>query len=445
MRKKKLIFTLLIIVFTITSVSAQEKINTLSVDAGTYAYYEQGEWKKLIEAGKKSLEKGIDFYYLRYRMGVAYYQLKKYRKAVEFFEKVLKETPKDVLAREYLYYSYLFSGMYEDARVYGNTLPPDMQKKLNIYHERLIVNGIGAEYKYYIIDDYKADIEDGDILNQKILNNLWYSDLNLTGFIKNNYTLFQGFSYLSGRYRVSNNELYDTLFDENIRQFQYYISVNRHISKGTGFKAAFHYINTKLEAPNPDAIQNPGQGHGGNQSKYLYSDKLNGFAGFVKFGKSISNFDFTVTATVSYFDTIVGTQYIPSIGAIWYPLGNTELYIGGEVKYIIAGDIQDYNPGFIYKSKIGARLFKSLWIEPFMLYGEAMDFVDDDAFIVYNSHNKINYWYGINLNTSLSKNRLYLYFSWQKYSMTNIYYLNFNKNSTDFNISTFLGGIKLSF
>ncbi len=220
MRKKKLIFTILILTFTILRISAQEKLNTLSVDASTYTYYEQGEWKKLIETGKKSLDKGIDFYYLQYRMGVAYYQLKKYRKAAEFFEKVLKETPKDVLAQEYLYYSYLFSGMYEDARVFGNTLPPDMQKKLNIYHDKQIVNSVGAEFKYYLIDDYQADVKTGDVLNQKILNNLWYSDINLTSFIKKKVTLFQGFSYLSGKNRVFNPEVSDSLFDENIASFE---------------------------------------------------------------------------------------------------------------------------------------------------------------------------------------------------------------------------------
>ena len=445
MRKKKLIFTILILTFTILRISAQEKLNTLSVDASTYTYYEQGEWKKLIETGKKSLDKGIDFYYLQYRMGVAYYQLKKYRKAAEFFEKVLKETPKDVLAQEYLYYSYLFSGMFEDARVYGNTLPPDMQKKLNIYHDELIFNSIGAEFKYYLIDDYQADVKTGDILNQKILNNLWYSDINLTSFIKKKVTLFQGFSYLSGKNRVFNPEVSDSLFDENLRQFQYYISGNWNLSKGTNFKAAFHYTNTKLEAPNPAASNNPGHGQGNNESKYLYSNKLNGFAGFLKYSRSISNFDFKASFTVSNFDKVVGTQYIPGLGVKWYPFGNTNLFIGAEVNYIFTDSVPDYNPGFVYKADIGVKLFKTVWLQPFMLYGETRNFTDEDAFVVYNSANVINYWYGINLNTLLLRDKLFLYFSYQTYSLTNIYYINYDKGSVDFNISTLLGGVKFSF
>ncbi len=445
MQKKELIIISVILILTLFRVTAQNSVNTLSVDTKTYTFYEQKEWKKLIETGKESLKNGIDFYYLQYRMGIAYYELKKYRKAIPFFENIVNKTPEDLVSAEYLYYSYLFSGMYEDARIYGNTLPPDIQKKLDIYHEELIVNSIGAEFKYYLIDDYEAEIEEGDTLDQKILNNLWFSDLNLTSFIKKNITLFQGFSYLNGRNRVFIPEFSDTLFYENLRQFQYYISVNRHISEGTDFKVAFHYINTKLEALNPDSTQNPGQGQGGNQSRYFYTDKLSGYVGFIKYSKSISCFDVKATATVSYFDKIVGTQYIPSIGAIWYPFGNTNLYVGGEVKYIIAGNVPDYNPGFIYKSNIGARLFKSVWIEPFMLYGESRNLTDEDAFVVYNSSNTINYLYGVNLNTSLSKNKLFLYFSWQKYSMTNIYYLNTDKNFTDFNISTLLGGIRLNF
>ena len=335
--------------------------------------------------------------------------------------------------------------MHEDARLYGRTLPVDLRKKLNIDFKRLLINNAGVEFKYYTFDNYETSKEEGDILDQKISDNLWYSNINIKSYSKGNFTLFQGFSYLNGKNKVYNYIYSDSAIEENVRQFQYYLSGNWHLSKGTDFKAAFHYANTKLEALNPDATQNPGQGQGSNQSKYLYADKLNGYVGFVKYGKSISNFDFKATATVSNFDKIVGTQYIPAIGATWYPFGNTNLYWGGEVKYIIANDVPDYNPGFVYKSNIGVRLFKSVWIEPFMLYGESRNLTDEDAFVVYNSSNTLNYWYGVNLNTSLSKNKLFLYFSWQKYSMTNIYYLNFNKNFTDFNISTFLGGVKFTF
>ena len=445
MRKKKLILSFILFTITLLSARTQNVISTFSVDTKTYNLYKQKEWKKLIELGQESLDNGIDFYYLQYRMGVAYYELKNYRKAIHYFKRITAETPEDKVAIEYLYYSYLFSGMYEDARLLGRSLPADLKKKLNIKPDSLLVNSAGAEYKYYIINNFEVEVSEGDVLSQKILRNLWYADFNLTSYSKGNLTIFQGFSYLNGKNKVFNSEYSSVSFDESIRQFQYYISGNVHMTEGTDLKAAFHYVNTKLEATNPDATQNPGHGQGSNDSKYFYTDKEAGFAGFLKYNKSISDFDLKATVTISNFDRLVSTQFLPGIGIKWYPFGNTNLYVNGEVTYIFAGDVPDYNPGFIYKSNIGVRLLKRLWAEPFMLYGEAKDFVDEDAFVVYNSHNTINYSYGLNLNTSLLKDKVFIYFSWQQYSLTNQYYLNIDKKFIDFNISTFLGGFKYRF
>ena len=439
MRKKKLITIVLVLLMIATGLSAQNQVNTLTVDAETYALYEKKEWKKLIEVGKNSLEHGIDFYYLQYRMGTAYYELKNYRNAVRFFEKVVKETPDDKIALEYLYYSYLFSGMYEDARLFGRKLPDDMKEKLNLPEEGLLINGAGAEFKYYIVDDYQAEAGEGDYLYQKSLRNLWYANINLTSYTKGKLTIFQGFSYLAGKNIVSDPSYSDTAFNENIKQFQYYLSGNVLLSKATNLKIAVNYTNTGLTGINPE------NSHGQGQSKYFYKDKLNGIAGFAKLKKSIAGFDIKVTATLSYFDPNTGTQFLPGIGVRWYPFGNTGLYANAEVSYIIANKTPDYDPGFIFKSNVGIRLFKSMWIEPFMLYGKSRNFVDDDAFVTYNSINTVNYWYGVNLNTLISKGKIILYFNWQQYSLTNDYTLNTEKQSMGFLMSTFLGGTKFRF
>jgi len=442
MRKGRLILAMFLIIFSIYGAIAQNSINTLTVDSKTYYFYEQKEWNKLIETGKESLRHGIDFYYLRYRMGIAYYELKNYRKAVGFFKKVIEETPEDKIAAEYLYYSYLFSGMYDDARLFGRELPVDLKKKLNIDYERLLINSAGAEFKYYSIDNYESSIKNGDYLNQKILKYLWYANVNITSYTKGKFTLFQGFSYLRGKNKVFDITYYESAFNENIRQFQYYISGNWNLSKGRYIKAAFHYITTKFEAENPDFSTGRGQ-MPGNKVKYFYSKKTNGFAGFLKFGKNISNFDLRASLTLSYLNS--GTQFLPGIGVTYFPFGNTDFYLGADMLYRFTNADSSFNPGLIIKSNLGILLFKKLRIEPFMLYGQAKNLVDEDAFVVYNSINVINYWYGINLNTLIMKNRLLLYFTWQQYSLTNSYLLNSFEKKTDFNMGTFLGGVKFRF
>ncbi len=442
MRKKELILISVIFILTLFRITAQNTINTISVDTKTYNFYEQKEWTKLIETGKESLENGIDFYYLQYRMGVAYYELKKYRKAIPFFEKLFNETPEDLVAAEYLYYSYLFSGMYEDARLFGRTLPVSLKNKFNINFERLIFNNVGAEFKYYTFDNYEASIESDENLDQRITQNLWYADLNLTTYTKGKFTLFQGFSYIRGKNKVFDSTYTDTAFNENIKQFQYYISGNWFISKGTNVKAAIHYVNTKLEGINPES--NIGQGYGSSGMNQLYyKTSLNGIVGFIKYTKSVSNFDIKATVTLSYLNS--ATQILPGIGVNYYPLGNTNLYIGAEFLYQFTNKDIEYTPAPIVKSKIGVRLFKSVWLEPFMLYGKSRNLVDEDAFVVYNSPNTLNHWYGSNLNINLKENRLLLYFTWQKYSFTNTFQVNSFDKQVDYNMETFFGGIKFRF
>ena len=69
---------------------AQQPLSLISVDAQTYSLWQKKDWNGLIAAGKKALKADIDFYYLRVRMGIAYYEKKNYHMALLHFEKAYK-------------------------------------------------------------------------------------------------------------------------------------------------------------------------------------------------------------------------------------------------------------------------------------------------------------------------------------------------------------------
>jgi hypothetical protein len=438
MHKRLVIVPLIIIVLQGLS---QEIVNTQSVDRKTYELYEKKEWKELIEVGNLAKTKDIDFYYLQYRMGIAYYERKNYRKAIPFFEKIINQTLEDKTALEYLYYSYLFSGRKDDARVLALDFDPEMRNELQLYNNELIVNGVGFEYKKYMFDDYTISSEQSDEIEQKVRKDLNYFNLNLTHYSKKKFKLFHAFSYLLGSDQVFDPEYDVYKFDETVKQFQYYIAGNWNLNKGSGLKIGIHYINTKLEAVNPDS--NFVNGHSGINDYYLYYKKINSIVGFVKYSKSISCFNFWAASSISNLNT--SFQLFPLLGVDYYPFGNTNLYLGSEVIYQVSPDEQTYDPGFIFKQKVGFKLFKSLWIEPFMQYGKVSNFVDNDAFVIYNNPDVINYWYGVNLNLDLYKSGLTLYFIYQQYSNTNFYKSYQSEYSIDYGSQTLLGGIKWKF
>ena len=437
---KKLIILPLTIIIVIQGLS-QEIVNTQSVDRKTYELYENRKWKELIETGKLARKKNIDFYYLQYRMGIAYYELKNYRKAIPFFEKVVKQQAQDKPALEYLYYSYLFSGREDDARVLALEFDPEMRTKLNLYNNELILNGIGFEYKKYLFDDYIISWEIDREIEQKVRKDLNYFNLNLTHYSKKKFKLFHAFSYLLGSNQVFNPE-YDVYeFDEAVKQFQYYIAGSWQLNKGSYLKLGLHYVNTTLEAYYPDSVSGNGQGRANNN--YLYYKKLNSFVGFAKYSKNISNFNFRIAASISNLNN--SFQILPLIGVDYYLFGNTNLYLGSDIIYQVSPNEQTYDPGFIFKQKVGFKLFKLLWIEPFIQYGKVSNYVDNDAFVIYNNPDVINYWYGVNLNLDLYKSGLTLYFIYQQYSNTNFYKSYQSEYSIDYYSQTFLGGIKWKF
>ncbi|NOX46264.1 MAG: tetratricopeptide repeat protein [Chlorobi bacterium] len=437
---KKLIFGTLSLFFML-QVFSQEVTNTITVDEKTYTMYLNKQWKELVETGKLAKKKNIDFYYLQYRMGVAYYELNNYRKAIPFFEKVLILQPQDKVVQEYLYYSYLLAGREDDARILANKFTPEMRDKLKLRNKDLIVDGLGLEYEKYLFDDYSPSENPSDTIEQRIRKDLGYFNLSLTHHSRKKFTLNHSFSYLLGNNLVYNPEYDIHKFDETVKQFQYYISGSWNLNKGSKLKLGFHYVNTKLEALNPDSQM--GNGNGRVNDYYLYFQNINSIVGFATYSKSISYFNLKASTSVSNLGS--SFQVLPLVGVDYFPFGNTNLVLGSELIYQSPSDGQDFDPGLIVKQKIGVRLFKSLWVEPFMQYGKVTNFVDNDASVIYNNPDILNNWYGVNLNLNLSKKGLTLYFIYQQYSNTNSYKINESDQTVDYNSQTFLGGLKWKF
>jgi len=70
----------------------------------TYQLYNEENWYQLTEVGQEAVKNGLDYFYLRIRMGIAYFHLKNYRKAATHLEKALDFNGADASALEYLYF-----------------------------------------------------------------------------------------------------------------------------------------------------------------------------------------------------------------------------------------------------------------------------------------------------------------------------------------------------
>jgi len=271
-----------------SNLSAQNKLNYIDIDKLSYQYYTEQKWDELIDLGKESLKKGIDFYYLQYRMGVAYYSKKRYRRAIPFLENVIKLTPNDAIAKEYLYYSYLLGSRSEDAREQLLSLEKDHIKSIEYYQTNNLFNNLGLEYKFYTFEDFAVSDKVNSEITQHKRNSLNYFSADLFNYSENKSMYYFNFSVLSGKNSVYNIEVSPDVIDENLKQYQFYFLWNKHISKGTNFKVGITYMRETINWLNSN-----------NRSSSLYNGSANNWVAFISLSKTIKNVEFSLGTSAS--------------------------------------------------------------------------------------------------------------------------------------------------
>ncbi|MBW6534332.1 MAG: hypothetical protein K0B11_04955 [Mariniphaga sp.] len=140
----------LIVVFTLflLAVQAQQKLNYPEVDKVSYELFLQGKWVELIDYSKEARRQNIDFFYLQARTGIAYYNLKKYRSASEWFLKAWESDQSFEWLQEYLYYSLLWGGRASEANKLAGSFSPGMQDKISFSAKKITKVGFEAGYTF---------------------------------------------------------------------------------------------------------------------------------------------------------------------------------------------------------------------------------------------------------------------------------------------------------
>ncbi|HPI46505.1 MAG TPA: hypothetical protein PLH91_14820, partial [Tenuifilaceae bacterium] len=110
--------TILVFILISISILGYSQTDFISLDKQSYDYYLKGDYKNLKQTAKKQFDLGMDYYYLRMRLGILAYNNHHYASAYKHFQKALTFNNYDTISREYIYYSYLFAGRKADAGLY---------------------------------------------------------------------------------------------------------------------------------------------------------------------------------------------------------------------------------------------------------------------------------------------------------------------------------------
>jgi len=383
---------------------AQQENYNATVDAKTYDYFVKSDWKNLKEICYSAINSGIDFYYLRLRMGISYYNAENYMSAIPHFEKALYFRNKDTLALEYLYYSYLFSGLRSEANITAEKFPGHLKEKVG-YTSPGFVSGLYSEGGYTFVPEFndianknKTTPEKPE-LTYKVPENETYINLSLIHSFGKSVKYFHGLNSITVNSSIINNTLSQTPEEvsQTAKQLEYYGRLSADPGKYFSLFASLHYLRVSIENPVPPPQDAPPPKNRTNTTVY------NEFVYSAGASKRVGNFEPGIS--LLYSNLSGGDQNQAAMTFAYYPLGNLNLYsITGLILHSNReNQSSDYITNFIFDEKIGLKISDTFWAEGVVTAGNMINYTENNGFIVYNVVDKMDYKFGGNILIYLSE------------------------------------------
>lgn len=315
-------YLFLILLFTLLRYQASAK-DTLSferVDSRSYQLYLRNSWDSLEHFCDRAISDGFDYYYLRIRAGIACYQNARYRKASGHFEKALAFNPGDELADQYLYFSYLYSDEYDQARVLTQQFDTAFANRLGIHTEKSISMCMA---------------EGGPRISNNVLFKTGaYAQIALSHYVNNRFSLFHALTY----YRQDDPRY-------GIRQFQYYIGLTKPLKHRWNVMAGGQIIYGRNIYSDSVIVggQPTGGGPGGpppvqtapHKELQTYTGNEFSYIASIGFHKAARFIGYGVGVSLMANDSAVLYQLNGSLH--YYPFANNFLSIGGNI-YLHSSD-----------------------------------------------------------------------------------------------------------
>lgn len=379
------------------------------VDIKTYQYYLDKNWDLLITDGNKAIEKGLDFYYLRYRLGIAYYMKHNYIKALIHFEKAESLYGEDPILNEYIYYSRYFMNRKAEADLIAESYTEEIKSKLPI--ENTFVSYINFESGYLLSKTETQNLlgQNGFYGQEEQLNNLQYYHFGMGLNPTLGFKLYLGGSSLL----INKTKRAEFSLDQGMtireNKQDYLIHQNEFYSSGTvqgkaiKIIPAFHFIKVNYDLPYFEL--------NASFDDYLIATtpiSLNQYVGSLLLSGNFSYFNYDIYASYSNLNYANQLQFGANL--YYFPFGNLNFYSKTGVKLFSESDengmlqLSNKNSRLIFNQLFGFKISPKLWGETSITYGDLQNTNEGNAFVVYNLIDNIKLKADINLIFTLSKN-----------------------------------------
>jgi hypothetical protein len=414
--KKIAILVSLLFIYNIVSFS-QEPISSAAIEQKSLQLYSEKKWDELIPFVKQTLMNGNDYFYLRMRIGIAYYELANYSQSEIHFKKALGFNSSDEVAQEYLYYSYLFNAKYDDARTLSFGFSEKLTEKIGTKKENGVVLFFfegGTK-----ISDSAYYYNKGTNSKSNFFNPAVYLQTGLTHYINKHTTLTHALTYFNQTASIG-----------TITQFQYYINAGFSLNNNWHLSPSIHWVNlgntTQINTPPPPTFP--------PQPPRVQTIKTvnNYFVGSVEIQKRVTNLTISLGTTISNMNGT--TQLIHSGGINVSPLGNTKLLFGLNAYLHTTTSYATLNTAL--SPFVSFDPVKKLTVKLSYLINQNDNFIEQNGYIINNSPDLTKSRFSVLINGNVNKHlTIYgLYQSEQKQEVVQLF---------NYKYAVFVAGLKI--
>lgn len=492
MNKFLIAFFLLTLAFGPSALKASVDVDFKTVDELTYRYYVEKKWDSVIIIGKQALRADIDFYYLRVRMGLAYYEQKEYIPAAAHLKKARQFDPADAIVADYLYYAYIFTNQMEAARVLQSSLPVSDRNVIDA--KKGFVEAAGFESGYTFSGNNapkdKPSLMGTDSIygETDVYGNYLYEHLGIKFNLSNRIGLTLAYNYLNFsktkyiQYARIEDQLesiadsswgknyiysfptvtYDTSFSYSVNQHEIHAGLSWYLNGGIRIIPAFHFIRVSYPVVSASAnlVTVTDTGYYLNQSQeyvtfpfertiYTYTRSDTSFSNYLaslSLSKEFGRFNIGLSGSYSNLNNKKQKQ----VGAwvTWLPFGNLNLYSATTV----TGFLQGKDKRLLLSQVVGGKITRWCWAEGSFYYGDFSNANILNGSVVYNNSDVIKYRGSANIYFLVGKHLQFslIYQYARKESKQYYFYTNTSTEEVSsspktqlipYNTNTIIGGI----
>lgn len=368
----------------------QDATSFREINTETYRHFLSGEWDSVIFVGKMALKQDVDYYYLRLRMGIAFYNQKKYRQSEKHFKHALEFNNADPVTLEYLYFALLLSGQEDRASMVRKHFKGKLASKLPPEKGKFF-DHLGADFLYEkgVNEDLLAD--PGGLFPttgqgvQSLTRHFSNTSLSISNRVAPGFRINHAYTYLSKvSYQYYNDGLYLlNIQDQHVYQHQYYISPVITLGSGFSFAPMFHILGVHYQAP----IQIR-QGNMGGTSQVVmgYLDEQDYVSG-VGISKNALTLELYLGAWYASLNN--EEKFQNRLGLTWFPLGNLDLYAGAYLNSQYGESDSAGVISIIPELLFGVGIADKVWLDINLAIGDMSNYLEYNGSIVYNSYSDV--------------------------------------------------------